>query len=84
MESAKLVRPLVRLQPEAASKVLEAPLLPDSPAITVLPAHPVDINRRALAQSRRYIAPLSKVRETTDSVRVDGQEDGDITGGVSV
>ena len=69
----------VIVKDKAAYKESEPPLLPQFPAITVLPAHPFDINRRALAQSRRYIAAQSKERETNNSVRVDLQEFGDVS-----
>ena len=59
-------------------------LPPHPPAITILPAHPIDINRRALAQSKRYIAAQSKVQETTDSVRIDEQRLEDVTGDARV
>ena len=72
------------MKDKATYTVSEPALPPHLPAITVLPAHPIDINRRALAQSKRYIAARWKKRKASDSVRLDGQEFGDIAGGVSV
>ena len=69
---------------KAAYKVSEPALPPRFPAITVLPAHPIDINRRALAQSTRYSAALSKKRKTCDSVRIDVERLEDVTRDVSV
>ena len=71
----------VTAKDKAAYKVSEPALPPDLPAIMVLPAHPIDINRRALAQSTRYIA---KTRKTSDSVRVDLQKLGGVTGDVGI
>ena len=73
----------VTAEDKAAYKISQPALPPHPPAITILPAHPIDINRRALAQSNRYIAAHSKVQETNDSVRIDVQSLGDITGDVS-
>lgn len=64
---------------KAAYNVPELAMPPNLPTITVLPAHPIDINRRALAQSTRYIAARSEERKTSDSVPVDVQEFGDVS-----
>ena len=69
---------------EAAHKISQPALPPHPPAITILRAHPIDINRRALAQSKRYIAAQSKSQETNDSVRIDVQRLEAVTGDVSV
>lgn len=64
---------------KAAERNSELPLAPHLPAFTVLPAHINNVNLRALAQSRRYIAAQSKARETEDIVRDDVQQIGDGT-----
>ena len=69
---------------KAAYKVSQSALPPHPPAITVLPAHPIDVNHRALAQSKRYIAAQSKVQETNDSVRIDAQRLEGVTGDACV
>ena len=74
----------VTAEDKAAFKISQPALPPHPPTITALPAHPIDINRRALAQSNRYIAAQSKVQETNDSMRIDVQRLGDVTGDVSV
>ena len=74
----------VTVKDKAAYKVSKTALPPPLPAITILPAHPIDINRRALAQSTRYIAAQSKMRDTSDSVRIDVQGLEDVTGDVSI
>ncbi|KAM0804462.1 hypothetical protein BDR22DRAFT_885715 [Usnea florida] len=70
----------VTVKDKATYKVSEPALPPHTPAITVLPGPPIDINRRALAQSKKYIAAQSKVQETNDSVRIDVQRLEDVTG----
>ena len=74
----------VTVRDKAAYKVSKTALPPHLPAITILPAHPIDINHRALAQSKRYIAAQSRVRETSNSVRIDVQGLEDVTGDVSL
>ena len=69
---------------KAAHKVSRPALPPHPPAITVLPAYPTNINRRALAQSKRCIAAQSKVQQTNDIVRIDVQDLENVTGDVSV
>lgn len=58
---------------KAAQKHLEMPLLTPHPTFTVLPANAKNINRRALAQSSRFIAAHSKAQYAKYVLREDLQ-----------
>ncbi|KAL9136154.1 MAG: hypothetical protein Q9175_002632 [Cornicularia normoerica] len=64
---------------KATYKLSDPSLLPHIPAFTILPAHAININLRALAQSSRYIVTQSVAQETKDILRGDSQRVEDVS-----